>query len=231
VRALALGAAVLAVAVLAACGGEGGGATSTVSTAAQQRPADPGGASAPGGSRKSKVAEAPPTPKRQHSAEGSPTSGAKAVAAGVPVQDGGDNSIQTFGAEGAEEGRSQALAELRAYLGALANLEFGRVCALASSQYRQELAKLMTQAGDTDAAARPDGCPATLAVLLGDRPTAALREISQIDKVLSFRVAGPYAYLIFKGSSPQVMFIAMAEEDGKWKVNVLKPEPFAQADE
>jgi hypothetical protein len=210
---------------LAGCG-DGGEGTTTSATAppAKQGVAPPAQGRAFQGNQKG--TEANPGEVRQHTAEGAPVPGAKAVAPGVPVTKGGDNSIQSFGAEGEEGQRQQALAGLRSYLSALRAGKWAQACALASTQFKRELAKLVAQAKGKE---KPKGCAATLQALLGGSPRAALGEAAQAGELLSFRVEGRYAYLIFRGAQGKAMFIAMANDEGKWKVNVLKPEPFGEA--
>jgi hypothetical protein len=221
----------LALAALPGCGGGGGGSTSApASTSTAQKSASATERARPPKQQSHLPSQAVPNPTRQSAPEGAPTPGTKAVAPGVPVTRGGDNSIQAFGTEGAEAERSQAFSELRAYLGALGGREWARACALASGQLRQDLGRLVAQSptppGD---AKKPKGCAATLEALLGAAAPQALREATQVGELLSFRVQGEYAYLIFRGAGGKAMFIAMADEEGKWKVNVPKPEEFTQA--
>lgn len=216
--------ALLALAALAAgCGGGDGTSTSATATAPARQ-----GTTAP--KRPSEARRPTPSnpahPSRQSTAEGAPVPGSKAVAPGVPVSKGGDNSIQAFGVEGRESPRAQASAELRAYLGALLAGKWARACAATSPQFKRQLAQLIARARVKGGGEKPRGCAATLAALLGSAPPASLRAASRVGQVLSFRVRGRYAYLIFKGAGGKAMFIAMANDGGKWKVNVLKPEQF-----
>ena len=168
---------------------------------------------------------------KQHTPVGDPVPGAKSVAPGVPVTKGGDNSIQVFGAEGQTDQRAQAIADLTAYLSAFRAGQWSRACASASKQFSQELATMVAQArvkGNAKGKVKkPKGCAATLRLFFGKSSKAARSAATQIGKVLSFRVRGDgYAYLIFKGANGKVMFIAMADDNGAWKVNVLQPEAF-----
>lgn len=220
------GACLTLLALLAIAGCGGGGSTASTSTApsttAKQSTAT--ATQKPPPKAKSGSDSNPANPVRQHAAEGEPAPGAKAVAPGVPVTKGGDNSIQSFGAEGQEEQRTQALAELRSYLAALRDGESSRACALASREYKRDLAKLVAQAKGKD---KPKGCAQTLEALLGGFG-AGLREAAQVGELLSFRVEGKHAYLIYRGAKGQAMFIAMANDGGQWKVNVLQPESFSE---
>ncbi len=163
---------------------------------------------------------------RQHTANGAPAPGTKTVAHGVPVTPGGDNSIQLFGAEGQTDQRAQAIADLTAYLSAFHAGQWARACASASKQFTQQLATMVAQARakrGQEAQGLHRHPAAVLRQILQGRASAA----TQIGKVLSFRVRGDgYAYLIYKGAGGKVMFIAMADDGGEWKVNVPQPQAF-----
>jgi len=228
--ALALLLGALALAALAGCGsGDGGESTSaapatheTTSSAEKQPSQGKQNENAAGDSQQS----ASPNPPRQHVPEGHPTSGAKAVAPGVPTTKGGDNSIQAYGAEGEAGSRSQAVEELTAYLATFSAGAWAKACALASSEYRKQLAQLVANAKTKGKAKKPEGCPATLATLFGEAPKQAL-EGYRVAKALSFRIEGDHAYLIYRNPEGKAMFIAMKEDEGEWRVNVIQPQPFS----
>jgi uncharacterized protein YceK len=172
------------------------------------------------GSRQSRHADPPIASKR--------IPGAKGVPPGVPLTKGGDNSIQAFGVEGEDYESAQAYADLRDYSTALRIGDFARACALASSQFREELRELIEQAKPPERREMPEDCAGALEALAGGASKKTLSAIAQAGKLLSFRVRSDgYAYLIFKGEENRAMFIAMAKDEGRWKVNVLKPEPFS----
>lgn len=207
---------------LPGCGGGGGDSPSTsatsTSTAEQGTTTEQPQPSQP----KSKPSSS--NPPRQHVPTGHPTPGAKAVAPGVPTTKGGDNSIQAFGSEGEEDPREEAISNLTVYLEARLAGEWERACALVSAEFRDQLEQLIENAKGKD---KPKGCPGTLALFTPEDAKAELRERSLVSEVLSFRVEGEYAFLIFKGAEGKAMFIAMAEDDGQWRVNVPEPEAFA----
>ena len=218
--------AILALALLAGGGGGGGegpagtAASSTaqasIASAAQKQPSQ-SKAPPPGSSPKA----AP-----QHTAEGDPTPGSKAVAPGVPVVKGGDNSVQAFGTEAEAAPREQATVTLETYLRALRDGDWGKICEVASAEFRRNLAEFVAQT-QAEGTKRPAGCAEALEAVTARAPKSLLGKVPQVSEVLSFRIRGKYAYLIYRGSKGPVMFIAMADDDGRWKVNVLKPEPFA----
>ncbi len=194
--------ALVALLALASCGGGGEGTTASTSTTVEPKPEE----------------------ERQATSNGDPVSGSQDVAPGVPMTKGGDNSIQTFGAERGGGQRAQALADLKAYLHARLAGEWARACALASQEFRHEFARLVAQAKGKE---RPSGCAQTLAAFLGSTPRATRREAAQVGELLSFRVEGKRGYLIFKGAR-SVMFIALENDAGRWKVNVSQPTPFSE---
>ncbi len=158
---------------------------------------------------------------------GNPVPGAKAVAPDVPLTKGGDNSVQEFGTEGEATPRTQAVANATAYIASFSAQDWAEACSLASGEYRQQLAQLIANAKVKGNGEKPEGCAATLEALFGKAPKGAL-DAFRIEEVLSFRVRGDgYAYLIYKSTGGQTMFIAMAEDGGEWKVNVFQPQPFA----
>jgi hypothetical protein len=233
-RSLAL-LALLCLLFFSGCGGGGdsdstaGEATSTQEqTSASEGNAaqDQGGAEQGGG--EDQASKPPPkTPvERNPPIASERTPGSKAVAPGVPVIKGADNSIQAFGEEGEEDEAQQATAGLKRYLDARASKDWQAACEAASAQMREELTVMIERAKAKGDAEKPKGCAETLELLFGKTPQQALQEAARIDQVLSFRAQEDgYAYLIFEAEG-KVKFIAMAEEEGAWKPNTLEPEAF-----
>jgi hypothetical protein len=145
----------------------------------------------------------------------------------VPVQAGGDNSIQKFGVEGGAEEREQALLTLRTYLNALLDEQWPQACAETSSEFKEQLTQMMAA---EPAAEQGEGCPASLPRIMRFGSLAQLRaEAVGLEELLSFRVEGGYAYAIFEDVDGKASFIAMADDDGTWKVNTVAPAPFPQS--
>jgi hypothetical protein len=221
---------------LAGCGGEHEESATSAATgermatteAAPAEAATPEGRQGDGGQpdRKKAGGGQPERTARQDTSPGSPEPGAKAVAPGVPVQPAGDNSIQTFGTEGEVEGREQALATLMDFLDARAAGRWAEACAATSRQFKRQLA---TAAGALPKDKRPEGCAATLRFVFSSAPPAALRESARVTELLSFRVRGGYAFIIFRVAEGEVDYIAMRDDNGVWKVNTTNPESFPSA--
>lgn len=210
---------------LAGCGG-GGDLNTTASSETTTAQAPKTRAPKPKPQAHSDSAAKRTTPTNAPGTPGDPTPGEKAPAPGVPVTPEGDNSVQTFGTEGEESQRSQAEADLREYLEARAKGDWAAACEAASAQLKEELAKLIANAKAKGDAEKPKGCADTLEALYGKALPKTLRQAAQIEEVLSFRIREDgYAYLIFKAPEG-VKFIAMANDEGTWKVNTPEPEAF-----
>jgi hypothetical protein len=158
--------------------------------------------------------------------------GSKAVAPGVPTTEGADNSIQAFGIEGGTEEAAQALEALEEYLKARSAGDWQGACAAASEELRKQLEMLVSRAKPTSKdAEKPKGCAETLELLYGKVPRQALEESAELNRVLSFRVKeSGYAYLIYEDPDGAVKFIAMANEDGAWRVNTPEPAGFPETE-
>jgi hypothetical protein len=221
---------------LAGCGGGDaesatsaarGGRTATIE-GGQAETAMPEGQHGAGGQPRGKQGGGgePEGPARQDTSLGSPEPGAKAVAPGVPVQPAGDNSIQTFGVEGEDVAREQALAMLQTYLSARAAGRWAEACSVTSRQFKRELATL---AATLPKRTQPEGCAAALRFFLSWVPQAELNDSAEVKQLLSFRVRGRYAYIIFRGAEDEVSYIAMRNDDGVWRINTTNPEAFPTA--
>jgi hypothetical protein len=213
--------ALCAVLALAGCGGGGEQPSVRSATAGEER-AETTAAARPeqrqqsGGGQPGRLA-------RQQTSAGLPKPGAKPVAPGVPVQPAGDNSIQTFGVEGPVDQRAQALATLRTFLSARAAGRWAEACAATSRQFKRELA---ITAARLPTKKQPKGCAAALGFFIRWIPRAALRASAEVKELLSFRVKGRYAYIIFRGAEGKVDYIAMRNDGGVWKINTANPEAF-----
>jgi hypothetical protein len=224
VRALALTCLALTILVLSGCGG--GGETESATTA--QAPQGTSTDSAGEAKAQKGFEEKAPSRAHQRQIKNPPiastrTPGQKAVAPGVPTAKGSDNSIQVFGVEGGEDDASKATRALSAYLAAIGAGQWDRACQEASAQLKEQLTQLIEQAKAKGGAKIPEGCAEILELLLGGAKGAASFATQASRKVLSFRAEDPYAYLIYEDAKGAIRFIAMANDEGTWKVNVPQP--------
>ncbi len=134
--------------------------------------------------------------------------------------------MQEFGREGQVDEREQALATLKTFLKARAAGEWERACAATSRQFKRQIA---VSAAALPKKERPKGCPATLQFVFKLIPQADLRASAEVRELLSFRVSGRYAYIIFRGAEDRADYIAMRNDDGVWRINTANPETFPTA--
>jgi hypothetical protein len=144
---------------------------------------------------------------------GPPVATAKAAAPGVPTSKQGDNSIQTYGREASGAQREDATATVQSYLDARAARDWSQVCSLLAAKPRGEQSQL----------AQGASCARAMASFAANAKDSVLREEARIE-VLSFRVGGRYAFLIYRRSDG-VWATALAREGGKWKLVSVTPSP------
>ena len=217
-RSAAAAIAAAAVIVLAGCGGGGDStaantaantATTRQTTAAAQNPK-------PADNAKSKDSGSPSATTSQPTTSSGGGGGSSGVAPGVPLSRGGDNSIQTYGAEASSSERSQATSAAQAYLDARAAKRWDSACSYLSTQIKSQLQALLAQAKG----ARAKGCTAGMQVMTTAVSPSALRKAAAIH-VLSLRVKGPQAFLIYRDGEATPSALPMAREGGAWKVGAL----------
>lgn len=220
IRAIAACASLGALFLIAGCGGDDEKQTST---ATKQTPAEATATAKPK-TEQQKSAPAKTQPERTSEStpqstvpDAGPTPGTKGAAKGVPVTPGGDNSIQTHGSEGEDAERKQATVALTTYLDARLAGQWAKACA--------EMSKGLKQSIQAFAGGQEGGCEAALRALTEGAPKSALRRVAQVKKVLSFRVEGEQAFLIFSAAGT-VKYSPMASEDGRWKVAAIEPSEF-----
>lgn len=243
---LALGVAVLAVA-LGGCGGGGEETTSAppaTGTAAAdegQRSAQAEGGGGAGGSgdgasgakgggdparkggdgAKPKPDDGPSQPRKGGSGSDPTVRGSFSARSRQFRIPGGDNSIQTYGAEAGDAEREAADASVRAYLDARARGNWAATCRhLASEAIKslEQLVKSAPQLKDKDCA--------EIIGLLNSGASPKLRRNPMAGGIVSFRVDGDRAFALFKGEDGKGYFIPMARDGGEWKVASLAPVPF-----
>ena len=194
---------------LTGCGG-GGGETTPASTSAQS----PTTARPRQAERRQGSAAAKPSPQHNGPSERPPPQpGSKPAAPGVPTSKEGDNSIQTYGLEASNAERAQATALVQAYLNARASGNWAKVCSYLAAKPRAEQERF--------AGGAP--CAKAMASFAAHAQTSILEEEAQID-VLSFRVGGKYAFLIYRRPDG-IWATALTREAGNWKVVSVTPAP------
>jgi hypothetical protein len=142
------------------------------------------------------------------------------AAPGVPTSKGGDNSIQTYGREAGSPERARAAVLVRAYLEARAAEDWEKACSYLAARQRRELELL---AGRSLQLAHPS-CAAAEASLVTPGSKPALRAEARIH-VLSLRLDGSHAFLIYKRPDERFYATALSREGGRWKVFSVAPAP------
>jgi hypothetical protein len=134
----------------------------------------------------------------------------------VPTAKGGDNSIQEFGVESPSADRVAAARVLKAYLDARAGGDWDRACAGISAGLEAEIEHLGGPATQDERSR----CAKALRTLTEGVPASALR-ISAAIHVLSMRLDGSTAYVIYKNGEGAPTAIPMTREGNEWKVAAL----------
>lgn len=145
-----------------------------------------------------------------------PNEGTKEVAPGVPTVKGGDSSIQKFGVESPSNDRVAATRALKAYLDARASGDWARACARVSAGLKAEFMHFGAQQGQ----GKLPSCSEAIRTLTAEVPVSALRTAAAI-RVLSMRVEGSTAFLLYRNGDGTPSEIPMARESGEWKVSAL----------
>jgi len=147
-----------------------------------------------------------------------PVEGSERAAPGVPVSNGGDNSIQTWGLEASAAQREEVTATLQAFYDARAEADWATACSYLAGDQRAEFAGFVR--GRSGNAA----CAEAMRALAQGVPERAFDREARIDYVLSLRVGRGNAFLIYtRPGEPQVYANAFVDEDGSWKVVSVGP--------
>jgi hypothetical protein len=203
-RALKLPAGIVVAGALA-LGGCGGGDDDSSSTAASADTTSP--ATSPAGTGRPQEAEKSTDDASGRSYRlGSP--------ADVPRSEGGDNSIQDFGSEAAQDERAAAARALAAYYRALSTGDTEAACAMLSSGAREGIENTLKQLGGQGSSQVPSTCPQALKLTGGDGKSPE----RQLSELLSLRQQDDHAFLIYRAGDGKVYAMPMAQEDGEWKV-------------
>lgn len=143
--------------------------------------------------------------------------------ADVPRSEGGDNSIQDYGLEASTADRAAAGRALAAYYDALAKGDTEQACALLASATREGVQRTLEQLSAQGNSKTPTSCPEILRLTTnaGSRRSPEQR----LSELLSLRQQDDRAFLIYKAGDGKVYSIAMADEDGDWKVGGVTASP------
>jgi hypothetical protein len=115
--------------------------------------------------------------------------------------------------EGSEEERARVAAIVRAFVDARAAAEWGRACAFLAIERRRESEQLAAERR----------CGPALAKLARGIPARAFAEEAEIERVLSLRVGGGHAFLIYTRPGGEAFATALQRERGTWKVLSVGP--------
>lgn len=215
-------AAFAAALALAGCAGAGGDSTATT-TARQTTTGAQGPKPADNGMSRDSGSQPSTTPQPITSPSKGGNVGSKAATPGVPIAKGSDNSIQTFGLEASGSERARATAIARAYLGARASKRWVVACSYLAGPLKGQLEALLPRAPS----AKAKGCAAAIEAISTGVPASVLRKGATVH-VLSLRVKGPRAFLIYRGGGGGTpLALPMAREGGAWKVGALAANPLS----
>jgi hypothetical protein len=194
---------------LAACGGGGNSGTGTESTATAQKQVE-----------------------RDRKPPGQEAQGAKPGAGGGQSQagegaaefrvEGGDNSVQEFGAEAGRSELEEAAAALHGFLDARVARDWSKACTYLTKATAESVQRL---AGSSKQSKGRD-CGATLEAVSKGVPQGVLEEAAQAN-VGALRTEGDRAFILYHGAANTDYVIPMAQEGGAWKVAALAGTPLS----
>lgn len=135
---------------------------------------------------------------------------------GVPLDPGGDNSVQAYGEEGGSDDRDRAARTLRAYFAAKAKGAWGRACGRLSTQVREQLAALAARSPKL----KGEGCATAAPAIAQSLPVQEPQPEGAVPELRSLRVKGGAAFAIYRAAD-RFYYVPMAKEGGSWKVATL----------
>ncbi|HEY8502695.1 MAG TPA: hypothetical protein VIL21_08415 [Solirubrobacterales bacterium] len=130
--------------------------------------------------------------------------------------EGGDNSVQGFGAEAGAGELRRAAAAVHAFVVARVGEEWRRACSLLSADEREALERASPSSGPGSG-----GCAAALAHFTTRVSPSLARAITTVDAA-SLRRAGERAFLLYTAPPGRTVYaMPMASEDGAWKLGAI----------
>jgi len=223
----ALAVAVIAAALLVACGSsdsDSTGSTESGSTTATST-SDSGAQDGNGGSSQDGSSQGQGEDEQTPSQPNDSSSGAKDVATPLQVSGGGseqfrskggDNSIQDYGDEGDESELREVAEIVHSFYVARAEEKWDSACSYLSKGNIEQLEQLAAQSPEYKDA----GCAPILKAFTRPLPAAVQREITTVDAG-SFRSEDEQGFLIYRGADQTVYAMPLSNEDGSWKVAAL----------
>jgi len=233
-------AAVLATALLAACGGSDSdstgsdsteatttrsGATTTAATPQNGGDSQGGTSGRKQGGGQDQSGSKDNQTGGQQSGGGNSGSGSKDVATPLAVSGGGsaqfrskggDNSIQEFGGESDEAELQEAAEVVHGFYVARAQEEWSKACSYLAKSNVAQLEQLGAQAPEL----RGAGCASVLEAFTRPLPAAIQREITTVDAG-SLRRDGEQGFLMYFGADRTPYAMPLRDEGGAWKVAAL----------
>lgn len=126
----------------------------------------------------------------------------------------GAGSIQGFGSEARGGQRLTIVAAMRAYLGAVADRDYGSACAALGAPARSSLRRIVL------ARMRRAGCAATLSALLASSAVRTSRQALS-GAVVQVRVGGNRAFVLYRAPGAQLYVFALARERDGWRAAMV----------
>jgi hypothetical protein len=136
---------------------------------------------------------------------------------------GGDNSVQEFGGEADTAEFDAAAVALHNFLDARAEGNWAAACKYISKDTIESFEKLAAQVKQGE----DTSCGGSLETLTNPAVKQAMKEEATQANVGSLRVEGERAFLIYTGIDGTLAAMAMANEDGVWKVASLTGTPLS----
>jgi hypothetical protein len=148
--------------------------------------------------------------------DSSPQENSKAAAPGVPTSKQGDNSIQTWGLEASSAERTHLTTVVQAFLDARAEANWARACSYLAAEQRKGFEDVVKKSGTA-------ACAEGMAAFANEVPVSAFAHEAEILKVLSLRVGGGHAFLIYTRPGGRIYATALGREGSVWKVISVGP--------
>lgn len=129
---------------------------------------------------------------------------------------GGDNSIQEFGGESAESELQEAAEVVHGFYVSRAAQEWSKACSYLAKSNIEQLEQLANQSAQSQGA----DCATVLKAFTRPLPASVEREITTVDAG-SLRRDGEQGFLIYYGAGHVKYAMPLRYEDGSWKVAAL----------